>query len=201
MMVSLRRRLVIMAMPKCASSALEQALSSQMDVVIQGIPSAKHTPFRKYQRYLKKYFETFTDGPLETVCLFREPSSWLNSWWRYRARAKMPNGKRSTRGMTFDAFVNRYMEDTGPPADIGRQSRFISNADGVPSVDRLFRYEDLEGFQNYVSDRLEIAFTLERTNVSPEAHQDEVLQPDTKRRLQECLALDFEIHDGLERKP
>ena len=77
MLVSLRHRLVLLAMPKCASTSLEAALAGKVDVVISKNPSAKHTPFRKYDRFLRRYFETFTDGPLEVVSLFRQPEDWL----------------------------------------------------------------------------------------------------------------------------
>ena len=194
MMVSLRHRLVILAMPKCASSAIESALAPHMDVVIRGVPSAKHTPYRKYDRFLRKYLEGLSEGPLETVCLFREPIDWLNSWWRYRGRSGVPNRKRSTKTMTFNAFVERYLDGAAPPADVGRQSRFISDAKGNPSVDHILSYDDMAPFIELISNRMGIQVELGRENVSPPAHLDEGLSPDTERRLREDLALDFEIY-------
>ena len=199
MMASLRHRLVILAMPKCASSALEAALASHMDVVVQGIPAAKHTPYRKYNRFMKKYFEGYSDGPMETVCLFREPTDWLNSWWRYRGRPGVPNPNRSTRKMTFDVFVNRYLDGGGPPADLGRQSRFISDAKGNLAVDHLFRYEDVDQLVRFVATRMDIDITLDRVNVSPSAHLKGDLTPMTKRRIAKELALDLEIYASLGR--
>ena len=197
MMVSLRHRLVILAMPKCASSALEEALTPHMDVVIRGMPSAKHTPFRKYNRFLKKYFEGFSDGPMETVCLFRQPVDWLNSWWRYRGRPDIPNPARSTEGMSFDAFVTRYLDGANPPADLGRQSRFISDASGVPCVDHLFRYERLDELLRLVTERMGLDVELERLNVSPQAHNNPVLSIRTQRRLHRELKEDFAIYESL----
>lgn len=197
MMASLRHRLVVLAMPKCASSALEAALAPHMDVVVQGLPAAKHTPYRKYHRFLKKYFEGYSDGPMETLCLFREPLDWLNSWWRYRGRAGVPNPKRSTREMTFDAFVNLYLDAGGPPADLGRQSKFISDAQGTISVDHLFRYEEIDKAIGFIANRMDLDISLDCLNVSPPAHADEALTRDTRKRAHEILALDFEIYASL----
>lgn len=197
MMVSLRHRLVVLAMPKCASTALEAALAPHMDVVIGGVPSAKHTPYRKYNRFLKKYFEGFTTGPLETVCLFREPLDWLSSWWRYRGRSKIPDKSRSTKNMSFDDFVQRYLDGAKPPADVGQQSRFISNAEGMPSVDHLFRYDEVRSMVRFISERMSIETDLPRVNVSPAAHMDAKLEPNTEGALRQHLSLDFEIYEGL----
>ncbi len=199
MMVSLRHRLVLLAMPKCASSALEEALAPHMDVIIQGVPSAKHTPFRKYNRFLRKYFEGFADGPMETVCLFREPLDWLNSWWRYRGRPDIPNPSNSTREMNFDAFVNLYLDGAKSPADLGRQSRFISDANGVPSVDHLYRYENLDALLQFIEDRMQLSIRLQQRNVSPPAHHEAALSTETDRKLREDLREDFEIYSSLKK--
>ena len=98
MLVSLKHKLVLLAMPKCASTALEAALAPHVDVVISRNPAAKHTPFRKYDRFLRRYFETYTEGPLEVVSLFREPVDWLRSWWRYRSRDGLADPSRSAKG-------------------------------------------------------------------------------------------------------
>lgn len=199
MMASLRHRLVLMAMPKCASTALEVALAPYMDVVIHGAPPAKHTTVRKYQRHLKKYFESFSDGPMETVCVFREPRDWLNSWWRYRGREGIPNPARSTRGMDFETFVQHYLNNAQAPADLGRQSRFVSDSQGVVAVDHLFRYEDLDALVSFVSDRMHLSVTLDHRNVSPQAHSDANLSAKTNEMLRAELSLDYEIYDGLKR--
>ena len=65
MLVSLRHRIVILAMPKCASTAIENALASHMDAVITNLPAAKHTSARMYIRHLKGYFDGIAGGPME----------------------------------------------------------------------------------------------------------------------------------------
>ncbi len=197
MLVSLRHRLVIFAMPKCASTALEHALAADMDLVIQGHPGAKHTNFRKYDRHLRRYLESFTKEPLETVCLFRDPIDWLGSWWRYRGRDGIPNPAKSTKGMSFDAFVTGYLDGTKGATDIGRQSRFVSTTDGEIGIDRLFRYEDHAAWSDYLSDRLGREITLERENASPERAGMDLSQA-TEVRARTELARDFEIYASLD---
>ena len=197
MLVSLSHRLVILAMPKCASTAMEKALAPHMDVVISNLPAAKHTSARKYIRHLKRYCEGVAGGPVETVCLFREPTAWLKSWWRYRARQNVPNPERSTRDLDFERFVQFYLDGARPPADVGRQSRFVSGPEGNVAVDRLFAYEDLDACVDFLSGRLNTRIELERSNVSPPAHANPNLTQDTLRRLQADLATDFRIHHSL----
>ena len=197
MMVSLRHRLVFFAMPKCASTALEAALAPHMDVVIGGVPSAKHTPYRKYNRFLRKYFEGLSDGPMETVCLFREPKDWLKSWWRYRSRPGIADTNRSTLHLPFEMFVNRYLDGARTPADVGRQSRFISDAAGVPRIDHLFQYGDWHSLSAFLLGRLGLELRLDRLNVSPSAHLDDRLKPHTEAALCRELALDYQIYSEL----
>lgn len=196
MLVSLRHRLVIFAMPKCASTALEHVLATDMDLVIQGHPGAKHTNYRKYDRHLRRYLESFTKEPLETVCLFRDPLDWLGSWWRYRGRPGMPDPRKSTAGMSFDAFVTAHLDGAPGAADIGRQSRFVADKDGGIGIDGIFRYEDSGAFVAYLAERLGREIALPRTNVSPVRAGME-LSPETDARLRAEVARDFEIHAAL----
>ena len=197
MLASLSRRFVILAMPKCASTAMENALAPHMDVVISNVPAAKHTSARKYLRHLKPYFEGIAGGPMETVCLFREPVSWLESWWRYRARASIPNPAHSTRGLDFEKFVQLYLDSAAAPANVGRQSRFISDRQGGIAVDHLFAYENLDACIEFLSGRLNTAIEPVLSNVSPPPPADPTLTPQTQARLRDELVVDFRIHRAL----
>ena len=194
MLVSLKHRLVILAMPKCASTSLEDALAGQMDVVVSRNPAAKHTPYRKYDRFLRRYFETYTDGPLEVVSLFREPEDWLKSWWRYRSREGMADPSRSARGWSFETFVEAYLSGRAGPASVGSQSRFVSAKDGTIGCDRIFRYETLDRFAGWLSERLETEIALDRLNVSPPAAASEQLGAAVRQALEVGLEVEYRIH-------
>lgn len=196
MLVSLKHRVVVFAMPKCASTAFESAFGGHMDVMIGGVPSAKHTPFRKYERFLKKYFESFTEGPLETVCLFRDPVDWLGSWWRYRGRDALDGKPNSTREMDFDAFVRAYLDGVGAAVRVGRQAQFVSDRDGAVGIDRIWRYDHVEDCAAWLAARLGVSVTLGRENVSPGPHLANRLSPDTRERMMHELTRDFQIYDS-----
>ena len=199
MLVSLKHRVVLLAMPKCASTSLEAALAGQMDVVISGNPAAKHTPFRRYDRFLRGYFEAYTDGPLEVVSLFREPEDWLRSWWRYRSRGDLADPSRSARDWSFADFTTAYLSGRPGPAAVGSQARFVTGRDGSVGCDRIFRYESLDRFVGWLSGRLETDITLERLNASPPATATAALTAEIRAMLQTGLHREYRIyHDVAE---
>lgn len=197
MLVSFKHRLVLLAMPKCASTALEAALSDRMDVVISRNPAAKHTPFRKYDRFLRRYFETYTDGPLEVVSLFREPEDWLRSWWRYRSRADLTDPSRSARGWSFTDFVTAYLSGRAGPASVGSQARFVSARDGSVGCSRIFRYDAFEGFAGWLSARLETDIALDRLNRSPPRGAGSGLDDEIRAMLHTGLQREYDIYRNI----
>ncbi len=134
---------------------------------------------------------------METVCLFREPTTWLESWWRYRARVNIPNKEHSTRELDFERFVQIYINGRRAPANVGRQACFVSDRHGNIVIDHLFAYEQLNACIGFLCDRMEIQIELSRSNVSPPAHADPSLTPKTRALLEAELATDFAIHRSL----
>ena len=185
-------RLVFLAQPKCASTAIEGALRSSASYSSGTDPAEKHATYRRYLRDYRTCFEGIAGAPLEVVCLIREPVAWLSSWWRYRGRPALSGHPNSTAGMTFDAFVGAYLDGTPGPARIGRQSAFVAANDGTVGPDRLFAYEDLETFRAFLSTRLDRSVHLGWRNVSPRV--EAVLSAGLRGRLQEALERDFSLH-------
>lgn len=170
-----------------------------MDGHIGGAPSAKHTPYYRYERFLKRYFEFFTDGPMETMCLFREPVDWLHSWWRYRGRDDVADPSKSTRDLSFDTFVRMYIDGAGGPAKLGRPARFVSNHDDAVSVDHIFRYDHLGKCVAFLQDRLKRRIELDRLNVSPPPRSPQGLHPSTLSALRQKMDREFEIYESIAR--
>jgi hypothetical protein len=198
MLIFWKQRLVILSVPKTGSTALEMALAEQASVVVQRPPEMKHTPAYRYQRFLKPYLQNTAHGaPFTAVALMREPVDWLASWYRFRQRADLDGTARSTRGMAFADFARAYMTDPRPEvADVGGQARFLSGMDGAPlGVDRVFRYEDMEGFVAWLQDRLGMTITLPRVNVSPPAPAD--LPAPVAASLRAWLAPEYAIYAAL----
>jgi hypothetical protein len=197
MMVFLKEKLVFFATPKTASTSIEMALGTTCDIRISKVPNAKHTPYRKYQRFLEPFIMTLTDDEPDTVAVIREPIEWLGSWYRYRSRDALKGAKNSTSEISFNEFIESYLSDTPKPfARIGSQAKFMSDKDGNVGMTHLFRYEDIDGLVRFLQMRIGKQFQLGRANQSPKAKLD--LNPDLREELTSVLAPDYEIYDRLQ---
>ena len=88
----------------------------------------------------------------------REPVSWLGSWYRYRQRDFLDGKPVSTRGISFDAFVQGYLQGKRPDfANVGSQATFLAPRPNGTAITHLFRYEDAERLDRFLEDRLGVA--------------------------------------------
>lgn len=194
MLVFWEQRLAFLATPKTGSTAIAAALESLASVSIQRPPLLKHTTVHRYRRFIGPYLEAASKDRFTLVALMREPTDWLGSWYRFRQREETEPGK-STREMSFDEFVRAWCRDPRPEfADVGSQGRFLRPRQGE-GVDRLFRYESIGTFVQFLEDRLGCEVILPRLNVSPEAATD--LGPATRDLLREVASEDFSLYATL----
>jgi len=148
MMASLRFGFVVLSMPKCASSSLQQALTPICDV-----------RFKDHMKHVDLSFvETFVLPMLgarrlpqpyapRILCLMRDPIEWLHSWYRYSWDA---DGRPSAQGghgeavfRDFATFLDAYFSDRPPRVGgVLRQSDFIRGRDGSIGRAELIRFED-----------------------------------------------------------
>jgi hypothetical protein len=192
MLVFWKQKLVLLAVPKTGTTALEAALLPHADAAIVNPPSMKHVPYRRYRNQLARFFEDKGARPMEVMAVIRDPVDWLGSWYRYRGRAAVAGTPVSTAGLSFDTFVEGWLSDPPPEyARVGRQSRFVSDGAGGTGVDHLFAYERFDRAIAFLEDRLGVALHLDRQNVSPAATLD--LSPATRAQLQHEAAADFAL--------
>ena len=195
MLVFYDQRLVILATPKTGSTALAAALESLSQVSIQRPAVLKHTNVHRYHRFVGPYLAAASGAPFTVVALMREPRDWLGSWYRYRQREDVTDPAKQTTGKSFDAFVTGWCADRKPDyAAVGAQARFLAPRNGG-RVDHLFRYEAIEGFVDFLEDRLDCEIVLPRVNVSPLAALD--LSAATEARLRIAAVEDFALYDAL----
>ena len=193
MMVFWKARLVILAVPKTGSEALEAALAPHADMAIRFPPFYRHMPLAWYESGFRTLLRPEDAAGLETLAVVREPVDWLGSWYRYRRRADLDGSPRSTRGLGFDAFVDAWLRPQPPPfADVGRQSRFCAGRAGSAGVDHLFAYEAPGPLHAFLEARTGLAVAPERRNVSPEA--DTALPAPLAARLRHEAAAEFALH-------
>ncbi len=188
------QRLVFLATPKTGSTAIAAALESLAAVSIQRPPLLKHTTVHRYRRFIGPFLEAASKDNFTLVALMREPRDWLGSWYRFRQREETAEDK-STAGMSFDDFVRAWCQDPRPAfADVGSQARFLRPRQGQ-GVDRLFRYEEIDSFVQYLEDRLNCEIILPRLNVSPPGLTE--LSPETEAMLHRAAAEDFALYRTL----
>ena len=194
MLVFWEQRLAFLATPKTGSTAIAAALESLAAVSIQRPPLLKHTTVHRYRRFIGPFLEAASKENFTLVALMREPKDWLGSWYRFRQREETEAGK-STRGMSFDAFVRAWCQDARPDfADVGSQGKFLRARQGV-GVDRLFRYEEIGTFVQFLEERLGCEIILPRLNVSPPGATE--LTAETEAVLREVAAEDFDLYATL----
>ena len=197
MLVFWKQRLVYLATPRTGTTAIEAALEPLASVVIQRPPELKHTSVHRYWKYLAPFLQKAADEDFMVVAVMREPIDWLGSWYRYRQRASGVAPEKSTKGLSFDAFVEGYLADPQPEfANVGSQGRFLVPERG-PGADRLFRYDDMASFVRFLEDRLDCEITLPRLNVSPPGATD--LSPAIETRLRDAFGRDFALYASLGR--
>jgi len=183
---------------KCGSTAIENALSQHAYVVLRGKPAFKHVSAADFETHLAPLLDAlgYPRSGYEVVCLFRDPTDWLMSWWRYRARPQMLRRPRTaphyTGDMTFEEFARNYIK--GPVFGVSNQSRMVLGPDGAVSVDRIFRYEDAAAWQAWLADRVP-RFHLTAANVSPVRTAE--LSTQTRLDLRDRMSLDYSIYDRL----
>ena len=194
MLVFWEQRLAFLATPKTGSTAIAAALESLAAVSIQRPPVLRHTSVHRYRRFIGPYLEAASKETFTLVALMRHPQDWLGSWYRYRQREGTDPAK-STAGMDFDAFVRAWCSETRPEfADVGSQERFLRSKDGE-GVDRLFRYEDIGSFVQFLEERLDCEIILPRLNVSPPGVTE--LSAETEALLYRVAAPDFALYEQM----
>ncbi|MGR3621477.1 hypothetical protein [Pseudophaeobacter sp.] len=73
MMVFFKERLVVLAVPKTGTCALESALSPKASVAFRNPTYLKHTRARGFESDYRKLFERPNLPPLETMAVMRDP--------------------------------------------------------------------------------------------------------------------------------
>ena len=194
------QKLVLFATPKTGSTALEKALAPFADIVLQGDPRIKHCTFQRYKWRMEKFIQIFEDDVPQTAALIRDPLDWLGSWFRFRQGHWLEGTVRSTRGLSFDQFVEGYLSERQPAfAAVGQQAKFLTHPKTGETVDHLYRYEAMPEFVAFLEARLGKKIVLERINVSLDRQIS--LAPALQQRLEHFCAEDYTLHASAQGRP
>lgn len=196
MLVFWKQRIVLLAVPKTGTTALEQALLPHASAAILDPPGQKHVSAQQYRNRLSNFFEQRGKRPMDLVAVMREPVDWLGSWYRYRSRPQLDGKPNSTAGLSFDAFVAAWLRSDRPSyAEVGSQANFLSDDKGNLAVDRLFRHDRMGDLVAYMEDRLDSRLNISKANVSPKGPV--ALSPDMRTRLMREAPAEFALWDAL----
>lgn len=194
MLVFWKEKLVLLAVPKTATTAYETALSPIANIVVNDPPLLKHSPLYRYHRFFKPMLEDIGGQKMETMAVIRNPIDWLGSWYRFRGRAAVQGSANSTAEMSFDQFVDAYLQDVPPSfAKVGSQAKFVARKDGSVGVTHLFAYENQDSIKQFLEARLNTRISLSRSNVSP--RKELYLDRELEHRLKEVRRAEFEVWD------
>ena len=192
MLVFWKENLVLLAVPKTGSTALQGALAPRASMVFRDPPEIKHAPCYRYKRFLKPYFVQAGGQKPELMAIVRNPVDWLGSWYRYRTREELIGHENCTRDISFDDFVLEYCKGQPAPfANVGSQNKFLRINDGDIGAQHLFQYEQWDKVIAYLEDRLEFKITLKQKNVSPTMNL--TLSAEVEEKLREKRAVEFEV--------
>lgn len=196
MLVFWKQRIVLLAVPKTGTTALEQALLPHASAAILDPPGQKHVSAQGYRNRLSNFFEQRGKRPMELVAVMREPVDWLGSWYRYRSRPQLDGKPNSTAGLSFDTFVEAWLSDEKPAyAEVGSQANFLTDDQGKLAVDRLYRYDRIENLVRFMEDRLDTSLDISRANVSPKGPVE--LSDAMRNRLMREAVAEFALWDSL----
>jgi hypothetical protein len=202
MQIALKQRVCFLCTPKCASTSIEAAILPYCDISFTMDPRVKHLSASFYKTRIEPMLAAIAPNlQIETFCLIREPTAWISSWYRYRMRPALlkadPNKRaRSTKGITFDHFVNELLSDHPRPfAQIGSQKEFMSDPDGNLLVDRVFRVEDMALVSEYLSEKFQQPIEIPKKNVSRRKPSHDLVA--YRDKLHAKFYADYELYDSL----
>lgn len=193
MLLAIKQNFAFLAMARCASTSIEAALAPRCDLVCTGGSLAKHMQFRRFERYVQPLAAALGASDLITACVVREPVSWLQSWYAYRARPALTGLPASTRGLSFDDFLDGYLADEQPEfARVGNQSEFVRNRKGAIGVTRIYRFDALPILRRDLEDIFLAAIEIPHVNAAPQVQAD--CSAAMRSRLERALPDAFELY-------
>ena len=198
MQVFLEEKLILFAIPKTGSTALEAATRARSAIELRHRSGLRHLTIGEYQKKWAPFLKRIYGFEGEGFAIIRDPLERLGSHFRYRLRLDPASNPRSTQGMSFEAFLEQDLSgDVEFGKVIGNQHNFLTDTEGNVGVTHLFSYDVFDKAVSFLSDRLGKPLTVKRLNVSPSAELDVSL--DLVARIRETRAEEFALYDQVSR--
>ncbi|MDA7737876.1 sulfotransferase family 2 domain-containing protein [bacterium] len=201
MQISTEHGLAFLCMAKCASTAIESAITDYCNIKFSGRTSIKHINAQVFNDHiLAAHKKLVRSSHIESVCMIRDPLDWIESWYRYRSRnqlmsPKSPQHAKYTGNVSYNEFLLEYMSKgkRKPFAQLSTQYNFLSLASGRIGLDRIIPFDNFKLLNQFFSEKFghEIEITLK--NTSPRIPIS--LDSDVEEKLRQYLAKDIAVYD------
>lgn len=202
MQLSTQYGFAFLCMPKCASTSIEEAISSYCSINFSVHPALKHINAKNFRKYVLSYHNLLIpDKKIETFCLIREPVDWVYSWYRFRTRDDLknpahPNHNNYTGNISFAQFINDLVDKKDVPyVNIGSQSQFIKLDNGSIGIDNIFPIERMDLVRNFLSKKIGKEINIPVRNVAPKIDFN-VSQSDLYK-LKEIYISDIDLYNNI----
>ncbi len=196
MLIFLKEQLVLYAVPKTGSSALEAALKPRCSIALQDPPELRHMTSGRFAQSWGPFFEKRLGANPTSVAILREPVSRLASWYRYRHANQFQGTENGISHISFDDFIAATLSKDPPVwARIGSQDRFALDAHDAPRITDLFVYESLPRAIGFLEQKLGAPIVLPQKNVSPKRATP--LRPDLLEALKQRRAREFRLYHAV----
>lgn len=193
MLIFLDKKLVILANPKTATSALERAISQAASIIVSKPPKMKHATVKEFGKYMEPFIGETDLSLFETCALIREPIDWLGSWYRFRHRENAKKKGKSTSDISFDEFALAACQDLPPDfARMKNQTDFLAPRPNL-SVKHIFCYDEIDKFVEFISARIDRKIVLDKVNVSP-VKAVSILSDEVENEFRKKFEADFVLY-------
>lgn len=200
MILAPRRGFVLLSLPKAASTSLDHALGGYHEQLPGSQPGKHQNAARFHQFTAPRLVELgYQRDDYALVCMFRDPVSWLESWWRYRQRDHTRENRpgRYTGDIPFEEFVRLFVTDKQATGIRGRPAQFIAtDAARGQRLDRIFSVERPDAWQEWFTEQVGEPVTVPQRNRASAARPPE-LADDLQAALREFFAPEYEVVDHL----
>ncbi len=203
MLIFVNAGLIVYSVPKTGTTSIDSAIGSKAEIRLRGTKARglKHISARRFIKWDKALKKEFPNQKFVSCCVMREPIDWLASWFRYRTRDEIKKTKRYTGDMSFDDYLLKLCDknEVGKRNEISLngQSKFLISKNRI-GIDRIFPYEKIDNFINFLSERLNRTIELPKQNISPELSKSKLeISSETLERIKPFISLDINIYNQI----
>ena len=163
MLISLEKKIALLANPKCGTTSIENAMANKCDIKMTATQYFKHTNAHTFKKKWKPFLASQLGiKNLLTICTTREPTSKIISWYKYRSRPKLKGTKRYLGDTPFHEFCSQQMQ-------LQADAFFFDAETKKLLVDIVVPIENIEILENFLSKEFKIK-AIPRINTSTTVH-------------------------------